>query len=163
MTNGLPDPDTPIAVPGGARAEDGGPFRAWWGRWGRDLITLLAVGLSAWAVITTQGSLDKIESETEQRIDETCRISETKQANDIEALRATYEYLSGLERGQLDEPLNKAVLAGLPRTVREAQTDDAPDYCDAKTKDDRDIGLPEPDVAIPTPPPGLEVPAPDGG
>jgi hypothetical protein len=124
----------------------------WWDVWGRDLIVLVAIGLSLWSTITGQQQLHAQKREQADRIDETCRISETKQRTDVDALRRTYEYLAGLSGKQLDEPLNKAVLANLPSTIREAQVDDAPSYCKAKG-----VGLPGPSPAIPVKPPGLIV------
>lgn len=125
----------------GARARR---VRIWWARWGRDLTTFIAVGLAAWAVVGTQNQVDDLKAETSQRIDETCRISEAKQKNDSEALASTYAYLAGLRPREFGQPLNRAILAGLPRTIREATTDDAPPFCDQPG-----IGLPEPDPPRP--------------
>lgn len=141
------------------RSEDGNRLRAWWGRWGRDLTTVVAVGLACWAVVGTQSQVDDLKSETAQRIDETCRISESKQRNDSTALASTYAYLAGLSPKEFGQPLNRAILAGLPRTIREAATDDAPSYCDSPG-----VGLPEPDPPLPClpgkrpPPPCIERP-----
>lgn len=129
------------------RSSDVGGFTAWWGRYGRDLVTVLAISIAAYAVISTVSLVRELRSETAQRINETCRISETKQRSDVEALRRTYEYLGGLSGKQLAEPLNRAVLAGLPSTIREAETDDAPSYCDKPG-----VGLPEPDPKLPVRP-----------
>jgi hypothetical protein len=137
------------------RAQDRGRVAAWWGRWGRELVTALAVGLSAWAVWTTQHTVGDLKREGAERRDQTCTILETKQRSDVEALRRTYAYLAGLRPRELADPLNRAVLANLPNVVREAQTDDAPPYCDEKDDQGRDIGLPEPDPVIPKRPPGL--------
>lgn len=128
------------------RAEDLGRIRVWWGRWGRDLTTLAAVLAAGWAVIGTQGQVDDLERETAQRVDETCRITETKQANDSQALADTYKYLAALKPSEFGQPLNRAVLAGLPRTIRDATTDDAPSYCDKPG-----VGLAEPDPPVPCP------------
>lgn len=110
-----------------------------WGRVGRDLTVAASVALAAYAVIVTQGTVDDIASESADRRDQSCLIFERQEAEDIDALERTYSYLSGLSAAQLDEPLNRAVLAQLPRTVRDAQTPDAPAYCD-----EPDVGLPEP-------------------
>ena len=91
-----------------------------------------------------QAAVSRIRSETRERIDETCRIQETKQRSDIESLRRTYEYLASLSSAELTQPLNRTILAGLPRTIREATIDDAPDYCD-----EPGVGLPEPDLRLP--------------
>jgi hypothetical protein len=133
-------------------------FARWWERWGRDVVTFLAVALAAYAVfgargaaIDAQDAVRGLSDETTQRIDQTCAISETKQRADVDALIRTYRYLGGLSGRQLSEPLNKAVLANLPSTIREAQTDDAPPFCDKPG-----VGLPEPDPPLPCPPKGTQ-------
>lgn len=132
------------------RATDSGSLPSRWGRWGRDLTVAVAVGLALWGVIGTQANVSRLEKESHDRIDETCRISETKQKSDVDALAATYRYLGQLKAAEFSQAINRAVLAGLPRTVREAQTDDAPDYCD-----EPHVGLPEPDPVLPKRPPGI--------
>ena len=164
------------------RVSDRGRWAARWGRWGRDVTTIVAVGLAAYAVFITQSHVNDIDRqadrteklaaqntatlaqlkvEQKQRINETCRIQETKQKSDVEALAQTYAYLGSLDAQQLAEPLNKAVLAGLPRTIREAQQDDAPASCDkpgaaAESRGAPPVGLPEPDTPLPKPPANLK-------
>jgi hypothetical protein len=120
----------------------------------------VAVGLAAWSVIVSQqgitkanGTLAQLKSETAQRINETCTISETKQKSDVDRLAQTYKYLGGLSKTEMAESLNRAVLASLPSVIREAQLDDAPGYCDAKG-----VGLPEPDPKLPVPPTNIPKP-----
>jgi hypothetical protein len=125
------------------RATDVGVAGAWWGRWGRDLITFAAVGLSAWAFF-------KGETERRERTDQACTIFERKHKQDVDALISTYRYLGTLSGKELAEPLNRAVLAGLPRTIREANLDDAPPYCDKPG-----VGEPEPDPKLPPRPGNL--------
>jgi hypothetical protein len=123
----------------------------WWDVWGRDLLVLVAVGLSLWSTVSGQQQLHEQRKETAARINETCRISETKQRSDVEALAQTYKYLGGLSGRQLAEPLNKAVLANLPSTIREAQTDDAPSYCQRPG-----VGLPGSPPRLPVKPPNVK-------
>jgi hypothetical protein len=151
------------------RATDGNRVLAIWGRFGRDLVTFVAVGLAAWAVHVAEGNSDKAatasenalnavrqsEHEANERRDQTCTIFETKQKSDVDALAQTYRYLGDLTKAEMGTALNRAILAQLPRTIREAQTDDAPDYCDQTNPDGSDIGLPEPDPKLPTPPKNL--------
>lgn len=137
------------------RSTDGGRAAALWGRWGRDLLTALAVAAATYSVFTTQNTVDKIEAEGNDRRNQTCTILETQERADVEALRRTYEYLSGLSPKELGESLNRAVLAQLPRTVRDAETPNAPPYCD-----EPNVGLPEPrgGVKLPDPPKNLPRP-----
>lgn len=90
------------------------------------------------------------QSEAATRIQQTCTIFETQQLDDVERLRGTYRYLSGLSEGERRESLNRAVLAQLPTVEREAGADDAPDYCDA-----HGVGLREPDPVVPCRPRSL--------
>lgn len=92
----------------------------------------------------------KLAREGRERRDEDCSIRESKQADDVRALRRLYRYLLGLSPEDLGTDLNKAVLAGVPRAERDARTDDAPDYCD-----EPGIGEPEPDLKVPRRPKGL--------
>lgn len=135
------------------RATDQTPGRGrtlhiWWQRLGRDLVTMFAVGLAAYAI-------HEQNSETATRRDQLCSILEQREQTDVDALKRTYEYLAGLSVKQLGEPLNRAVLAQLPSTVRAAETPDAPLYCD-----DPGVGLPEParPVGLPKPPTNLPKP-----
>jgi hypothetical protein len=128
------------------RWSDRDGLSAWWGRWGSTLVNVFAVGMAAYAVLGVRSHVDDLEREGRARVDSTCTIFERKQATDVDALARTYEYLAGLSGKQFTEPLNRAVLAQLPRTIREAQTDDAPLYCDKAG-----VGLPEPDPPGPCP------------
>lgn len=129
-----------------------------WERWGRDLVTTVAVGLAAYAVIGAAGAasdardgLHKLDRESAARIDQTCAISEAKQRSDSDALIRTYQYLGSLSARQFAQPINKAILANLPVTIRAAQIDDAPPFCDQPG-----VGLPEPDPPTPCPPKGTK-------
>jgi hypothetical protein len=83
-------------------------------------------------------------AEQKARRDQACAISEAKQRRDIDSLRRTYDYLLTLSPTEKRDPINRAVLAGLPRTEADARLDDAPPYCD-----EPGIGEPEPDPTIP--------------
>lgn len=125
------------------RWQDRGGVRAAWGRWGRDIVVAVAVGLAAWSLLLERKG-------REDRLDQSCTIFEMHQKDDVDALSRTYRYLAGLSGGELAQPINRAILANLPRTVREAQLDDAPAYCDEPGR-----GLPEPDPRVPDRPVGL--------
>jgi hypothetical protein len=89
-----------------------------------------------------------IRAENRERRDQSCAISERKQATDIKKLRQTYAYLHRKRReGRLGEDLPREVIRALPRSEAEAHEDDAPPFCDEKG-----IGLPEPDPVIPSRP-----------
>jgi hypothetical protein len=147
------------------RAGDGSRWRRvaghigrWWTRYGRDVVPTLAVALAAYAVVgaTTaardarhaahgaQAAVRQSNRETAARVDQTCAISEAKQRSDSDALIRTYQYLSSLTGHQLAQPINRAILANLPVTIRAAQIDDAPAFCDKPG-----VGLPEPDPPLP--------------
>lgn len=164
-----------------SRSTDRGRIAAFWGRYGRDVTTVVAVGLAAYSVTVSintaedakQASSDaktastaalraanaskhavaQIKVESKERINETCRIQEAKQKADVDQLRQLYKYLAGLTPAELTQPLNRAVLTSMPQAVREAQLDDAPAYCD-----EPNVGLPEPDPVLPKPPKGLPMP-----
>lgn len=129
----------------------------WWDVWLRDLIVVVAIALSLWSTAITQQTLGKQEkqqraaaAESVERRDQNCLLFERSQQRSVQALANTYKYLGGLTPRQLAEPLNRAVLANLPQTISEAQTADAPPYCD-----DPGVGLPEPNPVVPKPPKGL--------
>jgi hypothetical protein len=132
------------------RFTDRSTVAAAWGRWGRDAVSFFAVAMAAWSVMLSHHDLTNFKREAEERRHETCLINERKQRMDVDALQRTYEYLAGLSAEQLAQPLNRAVLAQLPRTVREAQVDDAPRYCD-----EPGVGEPEPDPRLPVAPENL--------
>jgi hypothetical protein len=90
------------------------------------------------------------ERESRERLDATCTIFESSQRSDVDALAQTYRYLADLPPREMSSSLNRAVLANLPATIREATVDDAPGYCDAPG-----VGLPEPDPPLPKRPPNL--------
>lgn len=128
----LTDSDTPVAI--------------WWARWGRDMTTFAAVALAAWAVLNTV-------HERASRTDQTCTVFEQQHKDDVDQLIATYRYLASLSGEELAQPLNRFVLGSLPGVIREAQTDDAPPYCD-----EPGVGLPEPDPVVPERPRALPPP-----
>jgi hypothetical protein len=94
-----------------------------------------------------QAAVRQSNRETAARVDQTCAISEAKQRSDSDALIRTYRYLSSLSGRQLAQPINRAILANLPVTIRAAQIDDAPAFCDKPG-----VGLPEPDPPLPCAP-----------
>jgi hypothetical protein len=127
-------------------------WRLWvhWDVWGRDLVVLVAIGLSLWSTIITQQNVSRINREGAERRDQQCVVFERQQQQDVDALDRTYKYLSGLTARDLSQALNKAVLAQLPKTIRDAEEDDAPTYCHEKG-----VGLPEQRRPFPMPPPNL--------
>lgn len=83
-------------------------------------------------------------NDTRTRVDESCKISERGHLEDVRQLRQTYRYLLQLTPAERQQPLNRFIIGQLPRTEREARTDNAPSYCDRAG-----VGLPEPDPVIP--------------
>jgi hypothetical protein len=102
------------------RADDGNKAYAWWGRYGRDLTTVIAVGLSAWAVI----GLDR--EQEEQREGRRIAVAVTCAASSaiIDAGRATLT-------GQIGAPLPQEFARQLeklgypPQKVRDQQAREA--------------------------------------
>lgn len=119
-------------------------FRAWYARWGRDIVTMIAVGLAAFSV-------GKVVKEARERQDQLCTIAERKQLADVRQLHSTYDYLAKKVAQDIDPnagviSLND-ILASLPQVEEDAFFDDAPEFCD-----EPGVGLPEPDPEIPTRP-----------
>lgn len=110
-------------------------------------MTVVAVGLSAYAVAGTEATVKDLRREGEERRDQSCRIQERKQEADVQQLRRTYTFLLGLKPAA---PLRRAVITLLPQIEDDARQDDAPPYCNAPG-----VGLPEPDPVVPKRPPSL--------
>jgi len=107
----------------------------------------LAIGVS------TAGWLQlgsNIKREGRERRSETCRTFEGQHLQEVQQLSKTYDYLAGLTRRQLRDPINRAVLKNLPELEQNARSDQdqhgvfVPLYCDAPG-----VGLPEPDPKVP--------------
>jgi hypothetical protein len=92
-------------------------------------------------------------AETRERVNQTCRILEGKQRDTVDQLKQTYTYLLGLSPAEKRSPLNRAVLANVPKLERDARVNDAPAYCN-----DPGVGLPEPDPEPPARPAQLRAP-----
>lgn len=136
---------------GGARAGDSNRLVALWGRFGRDLVTTIAVGLAAYSVIVTQSTVEKIKAEGVSRRDQTCIVFERMHQIDVRQLVMTYNYVTGLTADERQSSLNRAVVAGLPALEQRVKEGPPPPYC---TKpgvglDDRRLDKP------PQRPPGL--------
>lgn len=86
-----------------------------------------------------------------------CTLFESAHAADVKRLGDTYDYISGLTVEDYErDPINLVVVRrSLPALEVEARTDTAPAFCDGKDLLQRDLGLPEPDPAIPSRPAGL--------
>lgn len=97
----------------------------------------VALGLSAALFV-------KNAHERNDRLGQTCTIFEQNQKDDVQALKQTYKFLAIQTPKELQQPINQFIIANLPITEQNAQTDDAPDYCD-----EEGFGLPEPDPVLP--------------
>lgn len=131
-------------------------LRLWlaFGGW-RDLWVFALTALVLFSII-------QIEKEGRERRDQSCRIDERKQRADVQKLVQTYDFLTKLTPEQLNEArsghgdlLNRAAVANLAQTEREALEDDAAPFCD-----EEGVGLPEPDTRIPARPDVLKTPPP---
>jgi hypothetical protein len=63
-----------------------------------------------------------------ERLDQLCTLFETSHLEDVRQLRRTYRYLAQLSQAERQATINRFILAQLPTTEREAQTDSAPDF-----------------------------------
>ena len=109
-----------------------------------------AAGAMVYGLTSNQDAIRAIERERIERTNQSCDITERKQADDVRKLRNTYDYLVGLTPRQRRTALNAAIIRQLPRTEEEARRDDAPAFCD-----EPGVGLPEPDPKLPRRPKSL--------
>lgn len=125
--------------------------------WGhRAIVGFVILTLAtAYAIRENARAIDRINQEGVERRDQSCRISEAKQAKDVSQLERTYRYLLDLSPSEARSTLNQAILQGLPLVEKEARLDDAPPFCDEHDPDGKPIGLAEPDMKVPDRPAGL--------
>lgn len=125
-------------------------------------IVVLAVGSfgvvrNALNIDDTQTALEKAEDalrevrrESRQRVEQDCLKEERDHLKDVKNLRRTYRFLVNYPEDQRTDPLYIALIQTLPQTESAARTDNAPLYCD-----EPNVGLPEPDPAVPKRPKSL--------
>ena len=134
----------------GARGQRGRTSKSPWLSYGA------AIAVAVFTFFTTQHALHRIDREGTERRSDTCRSFEAQHLQEVQRLKATYDYLQVLDAKQLRSPINRAVIKGLPQLEAEARSDQdllgvyVPKYCDLPN-----TGLPEPDPAVPTRPPTL--------
>lgn len=90
--------------------------------WYRDVWLLVMSGLLIL-------SLSAQRTESQQRRSQNCVVFERLYRTDVHQLTATYDYIAKLKPEDLRSALNQAVLAGLPRTERQAEASRPPVYC----------------------------------
>jgi hypothetical protein len=131
------------------RADDAG--RSAWRvllreNWYRDLWLLAITLVVTFTAVKTLGLVQKVANESTERRHQTCTLFEKQEKAAADRLVATYAYLGSLRGGQLEDPLNRAVIASLPDVEREARASVAPAFCNAKG-----VGLAEPKNPLPLP------------
>lgn len=89
---------------------------------------------------------------SEEARDQTCYSLEREHKAEVHGLKITYQYLDGLTIDQRKTPINRLVVQQLPQTTATATEDPAPEFCDGGSLFHGELGLPEPDPVIPTPP-----------
>jgi hypothetical protein len=123
------------------RAGDGNRLTAFWGRWGRDLVTAVAVALAVWSVT-------KVQSEGIARRDQTCVLFERQHNAAVDQLKQTYVFL--LHPPPQLKALTPIALGQLPTQEAAAHASTPPAYCAPVS-----VGLPSPFPRIPPRPKGL--------
>lgn len=108
------------------------------------------VGISFVLPFLVGGALYLFDVEANARRDQSCKITEGQQRAEVQSLRRTYSYLLSLSTKERRDPINRAVLAGLPTQEAQARQDNAPAFCD-----DPGYGEPEPDPVVPRRPAAL--------
>jgi len=96
------------------------------------------------AAANAQIAIKKVEMESRDRRDQICFQDERAHLREVNQLKRTYAYLVGLTPKQREQPLAKAIIRFLPQTEEDANTDEAPPFCDKPG-----VGLPEPDPVVP--------------
>jgi GAF domain-containing protein len=113
------------------------------------VLTIVFILMNSWAIVL---GIQAQHANTERR-HQICLADEREHLQQVDQLRVTYDYLSGLTDRQRRTALNRALLQQLPMVEKQANTDVAPEFCD-----EPNVGLPEPDPLVPERPPGLVVP-----
>lgn len=125
------------------------------------LASLVSVVVSATAlhnratIKDVQGLVQRIEAESKDRRDQSCRQLERAEKQSIDQLAKTYDYLTGLTPAEREQPLNVAILRQVPSTEADARASKAPAFCREKG-----VGLDGPAPVLPKRPPGLLPPPP---
>ena len=112
--------------------------------WYRDLwllelqvVVFITVGFVVWALFAWS-------HETADRRDQNCVLFERMQQADVRRLTTTYEYLANLDKRQLVEPINRAILRNLSTTEDTVRAEKPPAYCKGKVGLDDSKMLPIP-------------------
>jgi beta-lactamase class A len=77
-----------------------------------------------------QNAIAQIDKEAQARIDQSCLRQEREYKDAVFNLQSTYDYLLKLSPAEKKSTLNQTIIAGLPRTEKNAQLAQAPAYCD---------------------------------
>jgi hypothetical protein len=117
-------------------------------RWGFVLMFATSVLTAYWgwdAQRDRDESFERFLVTAAERRDQSCLADEREHKDNVESLERTYLALdSPTTREQLGPGLVRLIVQMLPRTERDARTDQAPLYCD-----EPGVGLPEPDPMPP--------------
>lgn len=85
------------------------------------------------------------------RQDQSCLLFERLYIENVDRLQRTYEYVLGLSPEQRREPLNAAVIAGVPNTEQATRSSRPPSFCDSPR-----VGRAEPPPRVPRRPIEIE-------
>lgn len=106
-------------------------------------LMLVIGGVSTFAALKAISVTEKIQQEGVERRDQTCVLFEREQLAATFRVVRTYEYLDELPREDYGSNLTRAIVRGLPEQETDARLSQAPPFCDEKTENGREIGLPE--------------------
>lgn len=90
------------------------------------ITSLLFVGVAVGIVVfSNRDAIDAIKTETAERVDQSCRITERRYQAEVRRLEVTYRFL----REHPDSELVAPILQDLPATEREVRLAHPPEFC----------------------------------
>lgn len=91
-----------------------------------------------------QAQAERVKEEGAQRRDQSCKLFERLERDQIQSIIRTYAYLDRLPRSEYGSSLTAEIIRGMPEQRRRAIAAAAPTYCN-----EPDTGLPEDGPTLP--------------